>query len=393
MARPQVWRKPVLNTAEDEHRDRRVTWIELFFDLFFVVTVGQLAHYLALRMNWTGVFEYLLLFVPVWWVWIGYTVYNERFESGGAENRIFAFLIMIPSAGLAVFVHGAFKDTYTGFALSYAIARAVITFLWIRGAYYNKPARSIGVIYGSGFITSIILVVISVFMDVPYRYWMFGTALFIDLATPLTTVELTSYLPRFSTSKLPERFGLFTLIVLGESIVGVLGTVAGEHHITGKIILTSIAGIAISFCMWWIYFYYIGRRPFANKTYLTFVWAYLHMPLVMAIAMSGACLSNVINQSNEKIVDPNVRILMCFSVFAVLLFASCIELTLRRDKNEPTHVVKSTFLKVITGILIFFVGLVGTSFSSIELLLSIIVLLVANMAYGFFSYYGHEVEN
>ena len=393
MSRPKWWQKPVLNTAEELHKHRKVTWLELFFDLFFVVTIGQLAHHLSSHLSWHALLDYTLHFIPVWWVWIGYTLYNERFETSGVENRFFAFLIMIPTAGLAIYGHGGIEHEYTGYAISYAIARAIITFLWIWGCYHNKRAWRIGVRYAIGFTTSIILVVSSVFVDAPYKYFMFGAALLIDLGTPLTTIKLTEHLPKFSTSKLPERFGLFTIIVLGESIIGVVGAVANDADITSRIIFSSILGIAISFSMWWIYFYYVGRRPFGEKTFMTFLWSYLHMPLVMAIAMSGACLSNVINFSNESYLDPTQRILMAFSILAVMVFVSLIELTLRRDKNEPTKLLKSTVLKIVTAVLIMVVGILGTTFSTIELLSVILALMVINMIYGFLTWYGHDLEN
>jgi hypothetical protein len=116
------------------------------------------------------------------------------------------------------------------------------------------------------------------------------------------------------------------------------------------------------------------------------------MPLAMAIAMSGACLSNVINLSKNDVLESKVKLFMSFSIFAVLIFVSLIELTLRRKKNEPTNIVKSFSIKVITGFLILVVGIFLPTVSSIELLIIILILLISNMIYGFFAWYGHEEE-
>ncbi|NJK74427.1 MAG: low temperature requirement protein A [Microcoleus sp. SU_5_6] len=139
MAKRQWWQKPQLRTDEDQNIHRKVSWLELFFDLIFVVVVAELSHYLAKHVSLEGVGSFILLFLPVWWVWIGATYYNERFETEGLENRIFTFLQIIGAAGLAVFVHDGLGKTSIGFALAYVLSRLIITYLWVRGGYHDRP--------------------------------------------------------------------------------------------------------------------------------------------------------------------------------------------------------------------------------------------------------------
>ena len=116
------WQTPTLHREEDEALHRKVSWLELFYDLVFVAVIAQLSHNLALHMSWSGLAGYVLLFVPVWWVWIAGTYYNERFETYGLETRVFTFLQMLPVAAMAVFAHGALDSTGAEFALAYAAA-------------------------------------------------------------------------------------------------------------------------------------------------------------------------------------------------------------------------------------------------------------------------------
>ena len=74
------WQKPRLRTDEDEEKERRATWLELFYDLIYVAVIAQLSHKLAGDMSLKGVLGYMFLFVPVWLVWLSSTYYNERFE-------------------------------------------------------------------------------------------------------------------------------------------------------------------------------------------------------------------------------------------------------------------------------------------------------------------------
>ena len=115
----RVWQRPALRTDEEFEQDRAVSSLELFFDLVFVVVISRLAHHLAGHLDVDGVVTFAVQFLAVFWVWNGFTYYAERFESDGLENRLFAFLAIVPVAGLAVFGEEGLDATYVGFALAY----------------------------------------------------------------------------------------------------------------------------------------------------------------------------------------------------------------------------------------------------------------------------------
>ncbi|MGE0433484.1 MAG: low temperature requirement protein A, partial [Planctomycetota bacterium] len=119
MARRSIWQKPAIRLDEESEQHRKVTWLELFFDLFFVVAVAQLGHMLAHNPTADGLVRFVLLFMPVFWVWIGMTYYNERFETEGLENRLAALLLMLPVIGMSITAHHALDaghSSFTGFA-------------------------------------------------------------------------------------------------------------------------------------------------------------------------------------------------------------------------------------------------------------------------------------
>ena len=77
----RLWRRPTLRIDEEEGLERKTTWLELFFDLVFVVVIAELAHTLSGEVSVTSIGVFSFLFIPVWWVWIGVTSYVERFET------------------------------------------------------------------------------------------------------------------------------------------------------------------------------------------------------------------------------------------------------------------------------------------------------------------------
>src|SRR4051812_44982965 len=218
----RAWQRPQLRTDEEFDRSRPVGWLELFFDLVFVVVFSRLAHHLAGHVDAGGVATFAVQFLAVFWVWNAFTYYTERFESDGLENRLLTFLAIVPVAGLAVFADDGLGAGYAGFAVSYLLARAVNQFGWLRAGRHVREFRPVAARFLAGYLLAAALVGAAFALSGGTRVLLFTLAVLVEIVTPYFTATLQSTLPRLSTSKFPERFGLFTIIVLGESVVGVI---------------------------------------------------------------------------------------------------------------------------------------------------------------------------
>ena len=389
MSKRTLWERPTLHFEEETAEHRKVTWLELFFDLFFVVSIAQLTHALSEHPFWPGLGSFAALFIPIWWVWIGFTYYNERFESLGLENRVFTFALMVPVIGLAAFAHHGLGETFRGFVLSYAFARIILTALWLRATIHVHEFRPTGLRFVVGFGLSVALTLVAAFADAPMRYVVFGVALAIDVLTPFTTVAQQAKLPRFSSSKLPERFGLFVIIVLGEMVVGIVNGVAALEDVSRLLFVDAALGVALGLGMWWIYFDFIGRRPPKSGTGWAFAWGYLHLPLVMTIAATGAGVANVIG--HEGLLSEEVRQLIAHSVGGALIVMACLETTLHREEDEPTHPNLSPTLKLFGALLALGVGLTPLT-DPIALMLMLLGVLLIQMVYGAWVWFTQELE-
>jgi low temperature requirement protein LtrA len=119
------------NTSNN-NTNRHATWLELFYDLVFVVVIFQLAHNLEEDFSLYGFLGFLALFVPVWWSWTGAVFYANRFDTDDLEHRILVLLQMIGAAFLAVYVSDALGNGSVGFALSYAVIRIILVLEYVR---------------------------------------------------------------------------------------------------------------------------------------------------------------------------------------------------------------------------------------------------------------------
>jgi len=389
MAKRIWWQLPKIRKDEDQHRDRRVSWLELFFDLVFVAAISQLSVNLAKDATLVGVAKFSLLFASVWWVWIGSTFYNERFETEGLENRLFTFLIVIPTAGLAIFAHNGLSTNYVGFALSYFFARLIINILWARAGYHERVFRPVAIRYAFGFSLSNVLVLISVFVSHPFNLVLLGIGLLSDFATPFFTLSQVEKLPRFSTSRLPERFGIVILIVLGEAVAAVVQGLANKDKLSAKSMEVGILGITLSFCFCWIYFDFIARRAAHPRPLASFFWAYLHVPLVMAIIATSGGILNIVNDTGSAL-PVNIKILIAASTAFCIICMGLIETTLKREKDEPSHSIYSPLLKFAVAIPAIMLCFMGNNISAVVLLLILIASMIFVMAYGTYVWFSQE---
>jgi low temperature requirement protein LtrA len=334
MVKNLLWQRPLLRSDEEEGRERRVTWLELFFDLVYVVVVAELTHFLAEHHSWSDVLGFLLLFAAVWWIWLGATIYNDRFETNDVSHRLTTLLLMLPLAALAINVPGALGEASISFALAYAAARAVIVLLWFRAGWHNPVARPMTTRYVVTFSCTIVLWLVSTLVPMPFRFALWGACLLIDLITPWTTLRFQAQLPRLTTSHLPERFGLFTIIVLGESVAGAIRGAAASHQLTP---VTAIAGgicLVLAFSLWWIYFDGLIGQPIKRSGYWSATRGYLHLPLALALAALAAGVSQVISPPEEG-TTVAVTWLICGAVAASLISLGLLGWTLAPDPHAP----------------------------------------------------------
>jgi low temperature requirement protein LtrA len=358
------WRRPVLRTDEDEGRERRTGWLELFYDLVFVAIVAELSHVVADHPGVESVAHFAILFVAAWWMWIGGTIYNDRFETDDASQRLVTLLQMLPVAAMAYFAHDGLAHGSTGFALAYIAGRLIIIGLWLRGGYHNPAFRPVSTRYTMGFSISVALWVVSLAFEPPARIALWIAGLAIDLVTPVTTLEIQRHLPRLSRSHLPERYGLFTIIVLGESVVGVVNGAAEAEGVTIAQGFTGALGLAIAFALWWLYFDEVGERAPRPGPWWIITWSHLHLPFVAGLAVTGAGVLSLVAGADSTPPDA-LRWILAGSLAVSLTALGLIEMTLGSHPTGEADVNAGVHLAA--GLACLLVGALGSGLSGLAI--------------------------
>jgi low temperature requirement protein LtrA len=323
-----LWQPPRLRTPQDQEEERHATWLELFYDLVFVAAISEVAHSLSEHVSLSGYLGYVLLFVPIWWSWVGATFYATRFDTDDLGHRLLTLLQMIAIAVLAVNVHHGLGDSSTGFALSYITVRSILIIQYLVAGYHLVAARGLTTWYAIGFGIAAVIWLMSIFVPAPWRFGLWGLALILDFATPLTAGHLVAKVPP-SFSHIPERLGLFTIIVLGESVIAVVRGVAQlEWGVSSA--MEAVVGMSIAFSLWWIYFDSVDGSPLrsmgAGRMGIGLMWLYAHLPLAIGIAGAGVGVEHVIASKAGIALSTADRWLICFSVALCLISLSIIHL-------------------------------------------------------------------
>lgn len=277
---------PQLRTLEEG--ERTATWLELFYDLVFVASVAALGVRLAHDASWEGWTSYAAYFALVWWLWASHTFYADRYDTDDLVYRLLAGVQMVAIAFIAASLSADHGSTVV-FAGAYAAARLILLVMYARVYRHVEESRELVKGYLIGFGTAAVVWVIAIFVPDPARFWLWGLALAIDLATPFLMRRAQAAVP-LDVSHLPERFGLFTILVLGESIVAV--TVAlGHVEWQWATSITGGFGIVVATAIWWIHFDnvdgFVVRRRGRKTDWRPTVWIYSHLPLAVGIAMVG----------------------------------------------------------------------------------------------------------
>jgi low temperature requirement protein LtrA len=353
-------RPPRLQTETED--ERNATWLELFYDLVFVATVAILGTRLAADTSASGWFSYAAYFLLVWWLWASHTFYADRYDTDDLVYRFLAGTQMVAIAILAASVSTGPAASTAVFAAAYAAARILLLLLYSRAYRFVPATRQLVRGYLIGFGIGASLWVLSIFVPEPARFWLWGIALTIDLATPFVMRKAQAASP-LDVSHLPERFGLFTILVLGEAIVAVtvgLGHVEWQWSTT----IAGVAGLSIATGLWWIHFDNVDgrvvRRKGGGKAWQPTVWIYSHLPLAIGLAMVGVGVEHAIVASDHGHHYTSAeRWLLVGGVVLALAAMVGIETASKRDIRDDLRVTL-ILSRVVVIVVALLVGLVGS---------------------------------
>jgi low temperature requirement protein LtrA len=279
---------PTLRTADGHGLDRRrVSWVELFFDLVFAGAVNQLAGTLQDHPDLSTLAHFAFFFVPVWWLWVQFSFYADRHESDDASHRCVFLLAIVLSAGLAASASRAVSGDPVGYVTAFAGMRALQLMLYARARNHLPVTRGLYGQYLICFGTGGVLWLCSVAVSGPARYALWTAALAADAIGGLGMLAPRRRVP-VNPWHLAERFQLFVLIVLGESVARLISAAALRPWSAPLAAVLTAAAVTLA-TLWWAWIRSADYRALDRPAAI--IWfAAVNLPIVAGIAAASAGL-------------------------------------------------------------------------------------------------------
>jgi low temperature requirement protein LtrA len=279
---------PPLRTADGHYRDeRRASWLELFFDLAFAGAVGQLAGALQEHPALGTLARFVMLFTPIWWLWVQLTFYADRHESNDAAHRIPVLTAILLCIGLAASAPRALSGNTTGFVIAFACLRGLQLLLYARARRHLPTTRPLYNCYLLCFGLGWALWLSSLAVSGPARYAFWGVALLADASGSMAMLIPRRRVP-VNPAHLADRFQLFVLIVLGESMARLISAAAIRSWSLPLAIVLAAALITLA-ALWWAWLTTADHRALDGPPAVARFTA-LNLPLVAGIAAVSAGL-------------------------------------------------------------------------------------------------------
>lgn len=279
---------PALRTANGHDSDeRRASWLELFFDLAFAGAVGQLAGAFQDHPGLAALALFALLFIPIWWLWVQLTFYADRHETEDAAHRISILIAILVCVGLAASAPRALAGHTAGFIIAFACLRGLQLLLYARAWRHLPATRPLYGCYLVCFGAGGALWLASLVVGGSARYAFWGAALLTDAVGALSMLTPRRRVP-LNSAHLADRFQIFVLIVLGESMARLISAAAARSWSLPLAVVLTAALITLA-ALWWAWLTAADRSALDSPAAIARFTA-LNLPLVAGIAAASAGL-------------------------------------------------------------------------------------------------------
>jgi low temperature requirement protein LtrA len=298
------WITPMrARSAREPHRAS--TPLEAFFDLCFVVAVAAagvpLHHSIAEGRVAFGVVHFLLVFFAIWWAWMNFTWFASAYDTDDDVYRITTLVQIGGALVLAAGIESAFdRGDFTVVTIGYVIMRSAMVGQWLRAARADVERRPVGLRYAVGVAVVQVAWLLRLLLPGALLLPVFHVLVVAELLVPIWAERGRGGPTTFHPHHIVERYGLFTLIVLGETVSAATLAVRGAFdeggHETGPLLELAVAGVIIVFALWWIYFDRSARNLLSTLRG-SMMWGYGHYFIFASAAAVGAGLSVAVDHT------------------------------------------------------------------------------------------------
>jgi low temperature requirement protein LtrA len=346
-----------MRARDPDEPHRAATPLELLFDLTFVVAVAavvpELAHAVVDDHPVEGVIGYILVFFGIWWAWMNFTWFASAFDCDDAVYRVLTMVqmggVLVLAAGVApAFERGDFTTAVAG----YVLMRIALVAQWLRVARSVPEYRTNALRYAIPIATVQLLWIARLALPQPISIVTFMVLGIVELLIPVYADRrnMTPWHPQH----IAERYGLFTIIVLGESVLAATNALLiarTESGLSLELTVVAIAGLVLLFACWWLYFLESDASRLAERRERAFMWGYGHLFVFAGLAAVGAGIEATIEATSHEVAASPLLVGYGVAIPLAIFLASRYILYVRLGGgHSPRHDVLAGELVLVVAI-------------------------------------------
>ena len=293
------WGPPKKFTTDAE--ERKVSWLELFYDLVYVIVISRITHHLALHPDLHSIGNYVTQFAMIYWGWYNGSQYHDLHGSPGIRTRFMTLWQMMAVAALGVTLDSPPESLVFRTTLAFAFLQGFITYLWWSVGIYDKEHRVLSRPYVGCYFAGFILILASLAVSEPIRSMLFWVILVLNYLPPFLSRRwrLTRGVEVNLSSAMVERFGLLTIILFGENILGVVNGISTYEQTTTSIWFSFGLSILVVFELWWIFFSMASDRECKQGLLNGVKYTLIFIPALASLGIIGATFSVLLAELNS----------------------------------------------------------------------------------------------
>ena len=292
--------------SESATPEKRVTFVELFFDLVFVFSLTQVTGVVEHHVTLVGFLQAVLVFWLLWWAWTQFTWALNAADTDSTRVRVTALIGTLLAFLMGTGVDEAFEDSAMWFAAPYVLVRLTgLSFLIVRAA--KGEQRGPALTFAGISVAGLSLVLVGAALPLPWRYGFWLAAIVVDLIAANASTRQQSW--RLNPGHFAERHALFVIIALGESVVAAGLTTAAEPR-TVSLVLVGVGAALVTCLLWWSYFGWFQKAalqvlertadPEQSRMAST-AYSLLHFPLVGGVIGIAVAFEEMLHNPTEHL--------------------------------------------------------------------------------------------
>ncbi|HEV3221447.1 MAG TPA: low temperature requirement protein A [Puia sp.] len=350
------WRNS--NQLNANIEDRKISWLELFYDLVYVIAISKITHNLSLQLNIPGFLDYFYLLALVYWGWLNGSAHHDLLGANDVRTIFLTIWQIVILSALIVTLNSSSERIYFNTTVVILIMQYYITYLWWSEGIYDKSNIYLNRYYTVIYMLAFVLIFSTFFLHQPYLRIIFYFALILNYLPPYFENRALKE-KRFEyrlTNSMAERLGLFTIILFGEVILGVINGISKFQNITFNHWLMFITSIFIVFTLWFIFFGMISDKKVKKGFIKNNIYALLFLPVAMSLGIIGVAFEKIFITDAAVLINgsTNMKFILGIFICLFLLVTFCISKLIETSKSylQAQAILQKLILGAIVSIFI-----------------------------------------